>query len=143
MFSLGVCGSGGNTTVHFLVPNAADSLNNRFTPTYRVLTDVVVTIDDDIEVTEPDLVRMARILRAQRLQRIVSPYPRWHDVRGNYLWLPTRAEHVGYVVLFCLWSCSPSHDSDACCRCCRCRGFISDGRCMVRTGFMRYYSCHM
>eukprot|EP00035_Acanthoeca_spectabilis_P039226 m.60300 g.60300 ORF g.60300 m.60300 type:complete len:816 (+) comp9500_c0_seq2:207-2654(+) len=76
------------TTVHFLAPAVADTLSNRFTPTYRIRTDIVVTVDDDIIVTARDLDRMAKVLRAQGLQRVVSPFPRWYDAKGNYLWLP-------------------------------------------------------
>lgn len=91
----------GGTTVHFLTPAVADTLSNRFTPTYRVRTDIVVTVDDDIIVTERDLARMAAVMRAQGLRRVVSPFPRWHDAKGNYLWQPDishlrPAAFVGY-----------------------------------------------
>mmetsp|Transcript_34965 Transcript_34965/g.91533 ORF Transcript_34965/g.91533 Transcript_34965/m.91533 type:complete len:808 (+) Transcript_34965:319-2742(+) len=80
-----------HTTVHFLTPTVADTLSNRFTPTYRILTDIVVTVDDDIVVSAKDLARMAKVLRNQNLRRVVSPFPRWYDSKLNYLWLPNIA----------------------------------------------------
>jgi hypothetical protein len=56
-------------------------------------------MDDDISVTAGDLTRMASVLRAQGNRRVVSPFPRWYDNNHNYLWLPTRAQHVGLVTL--------------------------------------------
>lgn len=70
------------------------------------MTDVVVTVDDDIIVTARDLTRMETILRAQKLRRVVGPFPRWWDTNNNYLWLPAidghqPAAHVGYDYHHC------------------------------------------
>lgn len=104
---MGKCGLKSRTTVHFLIPRTVDSLSNRFTPTYRILTDVVVTVDDDISVTKRDLRRMAATLREQKLERVVGPFPRWHDSQGKYLWLPTASTKKGYPIILTKLHLSP------------------------------------
>lgn len=72
------CNSELGTTVHFLYPRVPDSLSNRFIPTYRVLTETVMTVDDDILVSERDIERMSTVLRDTGYSRVVGPFPRWY-----------------------------------------------------------------
>mmetsp|Transcript_34149 Transcript_34149/g.102972 ORF Transcript_34149/g.102972 Transcript_34149/m.102972 type:complete len:720 (-) Transcript_34149:733-2892(-) len=99
------CKAGSKTSVHFLMPRIKDSLSNRFIPTYRIRTAAVVTVDDDILVSERDMSRMATVLRTSKYSVVVGPFPRWYSERPQrtpamkYLFNPERGLPVGYPIM--------------------------------------------
>ena len=76
--TMAVCNKDRGTTAHFLLPRVPDSLSNRFIPTYRILTHAVVTVDDDILVSDRDMLRMSTVLRNGGYNQVVGPFPRWY-----------------------------------------------------------------
>eukprot|EP00038_Savillea_parva_P021253 m.33932 g.33932 ORF g.33932 m.33932 type:complete len:796 (-) comp5085_c0_seq1:109-2496(-) len=111
--TMGLCSNSSTahqtTTVHFVIPTVEDTISNRFIPTYRIRTDAVITVDDDMMASRRDLQRMEAVLRANDLQRVVGPYPRWYDGNGRYRWLPTMAKYVGYPIILTKLHVSPTH----------------------------------
>ena len=76
---MAVCNKEFGTTAHFIQPRVPDTLSNRFIPSYRILTHAVVTVDDDILVSERDLLRMSTVLRDRGYTQVVGPFPRWYE----------------------------------------------------------------
>lgn len=79
---MAVCNAELGTTAHFLMPRVPDTLSNRFIPTYRILTNAVMTVDDDILITERDTVRMSTVLEAGGYNQVVGPFPRWYSTKN-------------------------------------------------------------
>lgn len=99
------CHPESTTSVHFLMPRVKDTLSNRFTPTYRIRTEAVVTVDDDILISERDVVRMATVLRDANYTAVVGPFPRWYSQRPGqspslkYHFKPPASAPVGYPIM--------------------------------------------
>ena len=104
--TMAFCNQKRSTTVHFVYPRVPDSLSNRFIPTYRVLTETVITVDDDILVSERDIVRMVTVLIDSGFKRVVGPFPRWYERSTTnhfkYLYKPSESPSAhpnGYAII--------------------------------------------
>jgi len=87
------------------MPRVADSLSNRFIPTYRIRTKAVLTIDDDILISERDISRMEITLRTNNYSHVIGPFPRWYKERPGksprlkYLFNPEAGLPQGYPIM--------------------------------------------
>eukprot|EP00038_Savillea_parva_P001123 m.101566 g.101566 ORF g.101566 m.101566 type:complete len:800 (+) comp10398_c0_seq1:235-2634(+) len=129
--TMAICNQKLGTTAHFLQPRVPDSLSNRFIPTYRVLTRAVMTVDDDILISERDMIRMSTVLAEGGYQQVVGPFPRWYstsyDEDGKrhlkYLYKPGQPKdhpesypimltkvHISHFSLYYHYYCDPAYE---------------------------------
>ena len=84
-----------------------DSLLNRFTPTELILTPSVVTLDNDILVSEFDLMAMIRLWSLER-HKIVGPFVRWVDKNDEYAYSYKNVKEESYIVVLTKFHISSS-----------------------------------